>query len=310
MTSWFQRLKAGLKKTSQSLTQNVTHLFTHRKLDEETLEALEETLIRADFGVGVAERVVRILRKDTFQKGIDSQQVLKILAQEIETLLKPLALPLIIEPHNPHVILVVGVNGNGKTTTIGKLGAYYKSQGLQVMFAAADTFRAAAIEQLTLWGQRLDIPVYAKQEGSDPAAVAYDALKQAQEKNIDLLIIDTAGRLHNHSHLMAELDKVTRTLQKIDNTAPHDTLLILDATTGQNAINQVAAFKDVAKVTGLILTKLDGSAKGGVIVGLAEKFALPIHALGVGEGIEDLRPFDAQDFAAHLVGLPLQDHSL
>jgi fused signal recognition particle receptor len=303
MTSWFKRLKEGLKKTSSSLTQSVTQIFTHRKLDDEMLDELEELLIRSDFGVNVASSLVQKLKSERYQKDIDQQDILKILAFEIEKILIPVAKPLLITPSKPHVILVVGVNGNGKTTTIGKLGAYYKNQGLKVMFAAGDTFRAAAIGQLKIWGERLDIPVYTKDEGSDAAAVAFDAFKHAEQTEQDLLIIDTAGRLHNHQHLMAELEKITRTLQKINPSAPHDTLLILDATTGQNAFNQIAAFKELAKITGLILTKLDGSAKGGVVVGLAEKFDMPIHALGVGESIHDLQPFEAKDFSSHLLGI-------
>jgi fused signal recognition particle receptor len=302
--SWFTRLKEGLSKTSKPLTQGIKDLFTKKKLDQASIEELEDLLIQADLGVKTSAQIVALIAKTRFEKDVDEGEVRLALAEEIAKILEPVARPLQIDStHKPHVVLVVGVNGTGKTTTIAKYAKEFKDQGQKVILGAADTFRAAAIEQLQIWGNRLSVPVIAKQAGSDPASVAYDAYIQAKKENADLLMIDTAGRLQNKTHLMAELEKITRTLKKIDPEAPHNVLLILDATTGQNAYAQVEIFKQLVGVTGLIMTKLDGTAKGGIVVGLAEKFGLPIHAIGVGETADDLKPFTAKDFSNHLMGL-------
>lgn len=302
--SWFTRLKEGLAKTSRPLTQGIKDLFTKKKLDQASIEELEDLLIQADLGVKTSHKIVSLIAKSRFDKDVDEEEVRTALAEEIALILDPIAKPFVIDhAQKPHVILVVGVNGTGKTTTIAKLTKEFKEDGHKIMLGAADTFRAAAIEQLQIWGNRLNIPVIAKQPGADPAAVAYEAYEKARKENVDILMIDTAGRLQNKTHLMAELEKITRTLKKIDASAPHSVLLILDATTGQNAYSQVEIFKQLTGVTGLIMTKLDGTAKGGIIVGLAEKFGLPIHAIGVGESSEDLKPFKAQDFANHLMGI-------
>ncbi|MDP1724885.1 MAG: signal recognition particle-docking protein FtsY [Alphaproteobacteria bacterium] len=302
--SWFTRLKEGLAKTSRPLTQGIKDLFTKKKLDQASIEELEDLLIQADLGVKTSHKIVSLIAKSRFDKDVDEEEVRVALAQEIAIILDPIAKPLVIDnTQKPHVILVVGVNGTGKTTTIAKLTKEFKEAGHSIMLGAADTFRAAAIEQLQIWGDRLKIPVITKQAGADPAAVAFEAYEKARKDNIDILMIDTAGRLQNKTHLMAELEKIIRTLKKIDPSAPHSVLLILDATTGQNAYNQVEIFQQLTGVTGLIMTKLDGTAKGGIIVGLAEKFNLPIHAIGVGETSEDLKPFKAKDFANHLMGI-------
>lgn len=301
---WFARLKAGLTRSSTKLGDGISAIFTKRRLDGEALEELEELLITADLGVATAARLAGDLGKTRFDKEVDPQEVRETLADNIAALLEPVARPLELQPsHKPQVILVVGVNGSGKTTTIGKMAKAYHEQGLSVLLAAGDTFRAAAIEQLQIWGQRCGCPVVAKEPGADAAGLAYDALAQAKRDGHDILMIDTAGRLHNKDHLMAELEKVVRVLRKLDETAPHNVLLVLDATTGQNALQQVGTFKDLIDVSGLILTKLDGSARGGILVALAEKFGLPVHAVGIGEGAEDLRPFAARDFARGLLGL-------
>jgi len=301
---WFARLKAGLTRSSTKLGDGISAIFTKRRLDDEALEELEELLITADLGVGTAARLAGELGKARFDKEVDPEEVRRTLADNIATLLEPVARPLALQPeHKPQVILVVGVNGSGKTTTIGKMAKAYREQGLSVLLAAGDTFRAAAIEQLRIWGQRSGCDVLSKEPGADAAGLAFDALERARREGHDLLMIDTAGRLHNKDHLMAELEKVVRVLRKLDETAPHNVLLVLDATTGQNALQQVGTFKQLIDVSGLILTKLDGSARGGILVALAEKFGLPVHAVGVGEGAEDLRPFAARDFARGLLGL-------
>ncbi len=301
---WFARLKAGLARSSSKIGDGITGIFTRRKLDDTALEELEELLISADLGVRTAAKLTASLAKTKFNKEVSPQEVREALAAEIATLLEPIVQPLSPDPsRRPHVVLVVGVNGSGKTTTIGKLAKLYRDQGLKVMLAAGDTFRAAAIEQLQVWGARIGAPVVARQPGADAAGLAYEALEQARREGAELLLIDTAGRLHNKDNLMAELQKVIRVLRKLDPEAPHDCLLVLDATIGQNAHAQVKTFKELVAVSGLVITKLDGSARGGVLVGLADAFGLPAHAIGVGEAAEDLRPFEAQAFARSLMGL-------
>jgi fused signal recognition particle receptor len=302
--SWFGRLKAGLAKTSSRLTEGITAIFKKRRLDQEALDELEELLIAADLGVATAGKLTARLARDKFDKDVTDDEVRQSLADHAAEILGPVAKPLAIDrARKPHVVLVVGVNGSGKTTTIGKLAELYKKQGLKVRLAAGDTFRAAAIEQLKIWGERAGVPVVARAQGSDAASLAFEALEEARRAGDDLLLIDTAGRLHNKTELMAELAKIVRVVKKVDPSAPHDIVLVLDATTGQNALSQVATFKELVQVTGLVLTKLDGSAKGGILVALAEKFALPVHAVGVGESADDLRAIDAKDFAKGLMGL-------
>ncbi len=301
---WFQRLKEGLSRSSNKLSDGIAGIFTKRRLDDDALEELEELLITADLGVATARSLTARLAKERFDKEISPEEVREALADDITKILEPVARPLEIEATaKPHVVLVIGVNGSGKTTTIGKLAKHYRDLGQSVMLAAGDTFRAAAIEQLQIWGERIGAPVIAKETGADSASLAFDALTAAKHEGFDLLLIDTAGRLHNKTDLMDELAKIRRVLAKIDPEAPHDVLLVLDATTGQNAISQVSTFKELVDVTGLVITKLDGSAKGGILVALAEKFGLPVHAVGVGEGAEDLRTFKARDFARGLLGL-------
>jgi fused signal recognition particle receptor len=295
---WFQRLKQGLIKTSTRLSQDIAGIFTKRKLDAETLQELEDLLIQADLGVDTAARITAALSKGRHDKEISPEEVRSVLATEVERALAPVARPLTVEGGDrPHVILVVGVNGTGKTTTIGKLAHRLAGEGKTVMLAAGDTFRAAAIDQLEIWGQRTGAEVVARDVGADAAGLAFDALTRAREKRCDVLLIDTAGRLQNKQGLMDELEKVIRVLRKIDPGAPHQVLLVLDATTGQNALNQVEVFKDKAAVTGLIMTKLDGTARGGILVAISARFGLPVHAIGVGEGVEDLSAFDAGEFA-------------
>jgi len=274
-----------------------------RTLDDGMLEDLEDLLIQADMGVDTATRVTANIAEGRFAKRISSTELRQALADEVARIMEPVARPLPIYPQKPQVVLVVGVNGSGKTTTIGKLASQFRAAGKSVIIAAGDTFRAAAVEQLQVWGQRAGVPVLTAPEGSDPASLAFDALTKAQADGADLLMIDTAGRLQNRADLMEELAKIVRVIRKVDPTAPHNTLLVLDATTGQNAIAQVEIFRKIADVSGLVMTKLDGTAKGGVLVSLADKFGLPIHAIGLGEQIDDLAPFDPQDFARALVGL-------
>ena len=295
---WFGRLKAGLSKTSSKLSVGITGLFTKRKLDAATLEELEDLLIQSDLGVETAGRITAAISRARVDKGLGPDEVRKILASEVERILTPVARPLVIDAaRKPHVILVVGVNGTGKTTTIGKIAAQLVDEGRTVLLAAGDTFRAAAIDQLKVWGERAGTKVIAREVGADSSGLAFDALKEAQASATDVLMLDTAGRLQNKQALMEELEKIVRVLRKVDPTAPHDVLLVLDATTGQNAVAQVDAFKEKAGVTGLIMTKLDGTARGGILVAIAAKYALPVHYIGVGEAIDDLRPFEAAEFA-------------
>ncbi len=303
--SWWQKLKSGLSRTSSALGGGIGAIFTKRKLDEATLEELEDILIQADLGFATATKITAALKQDRFDREITDGEVRAVLAREVEKVLAPIARPLTLDPveSGPRVVLVVGVNGSGKTTTIGKLAMRLAREGRSVVLAAGDTFRAAAIEQLKIWGSRTGAEVIAREPGADAAGLAFDALAAAKAKGADVLVIDTAGRLQNRTELMAELEKVVRVLRKQDPTAPHDVVLTLDATTGQNALNQVEIFGRVAGVTGLVMTKLDGTARGGILVAIAEKFALPVHFIGVGEGIDDLEPFDAGDFAKAIAGL-------
>jgi fused signal recognition particle receptor len=301
---WLARLKAGLTRSSNDLKERITAVVAKRRLDDESLNELEEALIAADLGVETAAALTKELARDRYGKEVTDTEVREALAGLVAKELEPYAKPM---PHRawarPQVVLVCGVNGTGKTTTIGKLAHEARLGGLNVVLAACDTFRAAAVEQLQIWGQRNGVPVVRGKEGQDPAGLAFDALKQAKEAGADLLMIDTAGRLQNKQALMDELAKIVRVIRKVDPLTPHDVVLVLDATTGQNAHSQVDVFKQLVDLTGLIVTKLDGTAKGGVVVALARRFRLPIHAIGVGEGIDDLRPFEAQAFARALLGL-------
>jgi fused signal recognition particle receptor len=300
--TWMGRLTQGLAKSTKRLTDNITGLATGTlPLDDERLDEIEEALIAADLGPAVAGRIRERLADQKFAKGIDEAGIRRVVAEEVEQVLTPVAISLEVT-HRPQVVLVVGVNGSGKTTTIAKLASQWQAGGKSVMLAAGDTFRAAAIAQLKIWAERVDVPIVAGEQGGDAAGLAFDAVKRAIDEGIDVLIIDTAGRLQNKTGLMEELAKIKRVIAKLDPTAPHDVLLVLDATTGQNALNQIEVFRQVAGVTGLVMTKLDGSARGGILVAAAEKFGLPIHAIGVGEGMDDLQPFDAAEFAAALVG--------
>ncbi|WP_024576705.1 MULTISPECIES: signal recognition particle-docking protein FtsY [unclassified Afipia] len=301
--SWWKRLSAGLKRTSSSLGTAVADLVTKRKLDRAMLDDIEDVLLRADLGTEVAARIAEAVGKGRYDKSVSAEDVTTIVATEVEKVLSPVAKPLEIDSsHKPFVILVVGVNGSGKTTTIGKLASKLSAEGRKVMLAAGDTFRAAAIEQLKVWGERNKVPVVAKTQGSDSASLAFEAVEAAKAQNIDVLLIDTAGRLQNKTELMVELEKVRRVIGKVDASAPHAVLLVLDATVGQNALSQVDAFHKTAGVTGLVMTKLDGTARGGILVALSEKYKLPVHFIGVGEGIDDLAPFTARDFARAIAG--------
>ncbi|MGF6311324.1 fused signal recognition particle receptor [Bradyrhizobium sp. i1.8.4] len=302
--SWWQRLKGGLKRTSSSIGTAVADLVTKRKLDSAMLDDIEDVLLRADLGTDVAVRIAEAVGKGRYDKAISADEVREVVATEVEKVLAPVAKPLEIDTTlKPFVILVVGVNGSGKTTTIGKLAAKFSAEGRKVMLAAGDTFRAAAIEQLKVWGERTKSPVIAGAQGSDSASLAFSALTAAKEQQRDVLLIDTAGRLQNKSELMNELEKVVRVIKKVDATAPHAVLLVLDATVGQNALSQVEAFHRTAGVTGLVMTKLDGTARGGILVALSEKHKLPVHFIGVGESVEDLAPFTAKDFANAIAGI-------
>ncbi|CDN93140.1 signal recognition particle-docking protein FtsY [Agrobacterium tumefaciens] len=302
--TWFQRLRAGLARTSSQLTTQISALFTKRKLDEDTLDELEDLLIQSDLGVETAMRITGALSSERYGKDVSGEDVARIMAGEITKVLKPVARPLELDlSHKPHVILVVGVNGTGKTTTIGKLAAKLSGSGLKVMLAAGDTFRAAAIEQLKIWADRTGSQFIGTKLGADASGLAYDAYEQARAQKSDVLIIDTAGRLQNKTELMAELEKIVRVLGKLDPDAPHTVLQTLDATTGQNAMNQVEIFRNVAGVSGLIMTKLDGTARGGILVAIAAKHKLPVYFIGVGEGVDDLEPFEAEDFAKAIAGV-------
>ena len=303
MSGFLQRLTQGLSRSAGKLGEGLGAVFTKRRLDEDALTDLEDALIAADLGTEVTKRIVGQFRKSRFGKEVTEAEVKESLATEIAEILAPVARPLTITPERaPHVVLVVGVNGNGKTTTIGKLALQYKQQGLKPILAAGDTFRAAAVEQLQVWGERTGAPVVTAPANSDPAGLAFDALSRAKAEGHDVLLIDTAGRLHNKTALMEELQKIIRVIRKQDPTAPHSTILVLDATTGQNAITQVGVFREMVDVTGLIVTKLDGSARGGIVVALAQAYGLPVHAVGVGELAGDLKPFFPMDFARGLLG--------
>lgn len=302
--SWFQRMRDGLARSSRELTGNIAGVFTKRKLDEETLQDLEDVLIRADLGMETALRITDALAASRYGKDVSDTDVRTVMAAEVEKVLTPVARPLELDlSHKPHVILVVGVNGTGKTTTIGKLAAKLTDGGLSVMLAAGDTFRAAAIEQLKIWGERTKSPVIASKIGADAAGLAYDAFERAKEAGSDVLIIDTAGRLQNKTELMAELEKIVRVLGKLDPEAPHTVLQTVDATTGQNALNQVEIFRNIAGVNGLVMTKLDGTARGGILVAIAAKHKLPVYFIGVGEQVDDLEPFSASEFARAIAGV-------
>ncbi|MFW0776707.1 MAG: signal recognition particle-docking protein FtsY [Rickettsiales bacterium] len=302
--NFLTKLKSGLSKTSGKLGGGITGIFTKRKLDDAALEELEDLLIEADIGAATAAQITGELSAQRFDKEMTDEEVRSFLADQITAILSPYTTPLMLdESQKPTVVLVIGVNGNGKTTTIGKLAHRYKAEGKRVMLAAADTFRAAAVEQLQVWGQRCDIPVITGPHESDPASVAYQAYEKAKTDGVDVLLVDTAGRLHNKSNLMQELQKISNVLKKVDESAPHHVVQVLDATTGQNAVSQVSAFKEMIGVTGMVITKLDGTAKGGIVVALAKQFGLPIHAIGIGEAIEDLDSFEAKSFACNLVDL-------
>jgi fused signal recognition particle receptor len=301
---WLQRLKSGLSRSSTKLAEGIGSIFTRRRLDDATLGELEELLISADMGLGIAAEVTQNLRRTRFNQEVSPEEIKAAVAADVARLLEPVAKPLKIDPaRKPHVVLVAGVNGSGKTTTIGKLAKHYRDAGYNVVLAAGDTFRAAAVEQLRIWGERTGCTVVTRPQGSDSASLAYEALAEAKKVGADILLIDTAGRLHNKTDLMAELQKMVRVMKKLDPEAPHTVLLVLDATTGQNAHAQAETFRAMIGVTGLVMTKLDGTARGGVLVSLAEKYGIPVHAIGVGESAEDLRPFEAEAFARSLVGL-------
>jgi fused signal recognition particle receptor len=301
--SWWQRLSGGLKRTSASIGGAVADLVAKRKLDEAMLEEIEDVLIRADLGVESAAKIAAAVGEGRYDKSITADEVKAVVAAEVEKVLTPVAKPLGLGGAKPFVVLVVGVNGSGKTTTIGKLAAKLRAEGRSVMLAAADTFRAAAIDQLSIWGGRTGASVIARAPGADAAGVAFDALTEARGEEIDVLLVDTAGRLQNKAVLMDELQKIVRVMQKVDRAAPHAVLLVLDATVGQNALSQVEVFRDLAGVTGLVMTKLDGTARGGILVAIAVKYGLPVHFIGVGEGVDDLAPFSAKDFARAIAGI-------
>jgi fused signal recognition particle receptor len=302
--SWFQKLRFGLSRSSTSIGHGITDIFTKRKLDSSSLDDLEDVLIQADLGLGAATRIRDAIAKGRYDRGIDPEAVKTVLAAEVERALTPVARPLAIDPaKRPFVILVVGVNGSGKTTTIGKLAAQFRGEGRSVVLAAGDTFRAAAIEQLRVWSRRTASDLVEREQGADAAGLAFDALTRARALNADVVLMDTAGRLQNRAELMSELEKIIRVMKKVDAEAPHAVLLVLDATVGQNALNQVEIFGRTAGVTGLVMTKLDGTARGGILVAIADKFALPVHFIGVGEGVDDLEPFTARDFAEAIAGI-------
>jgi fused signal recognition particle receptor len=300
--SWWKRLSGGLKRTSSSLGSAISDLVSKRKLDAETVEELESELIRADLGPEFAARIAAVLGEGRFEKAIASDEVKAILAGEIERVLAPIARPLEVSAR-PFVILVAGVNGSGKTTTIGKLAARFRAEGKSVMLVAGDTFRAAAIDQLKIWGERTGANVMATEAGADAASLAFDAITAAKAQGVEIVLVDTAGRLQNRTELMNELEKMVRVIRKVEASAPHAVLLVLDATVGQNALSQVEIFGKIAGVTGLVMTKLDGTARGGILVAIAAKFGLPVHFIGVGEGVDDLAPFTARDFSRAVVGL-------
>jgi fused signal recognition particle receptor len=301
--SWWQRLSGGLKRTSSSIGGAVTDLVAKRRLDQAMLDDIEEVLIRADLGLESAARIAAAVGEGRYDKSITADEVKAVVATEVEKVLTPVAKPLPIGEGKPFVVLVVGVNGSGKTTTIGKLASKFRAEGRSVMLAAGDTFRAAAIDQLNIWGGRSGASVIARAPGADAAGLAFDALTQARGEDVDVLLVDTAGRLQNKAVLMGELEKIVRVMKKVDPAAPHAVLLVLDATVGQNALSQVEVFRDIAGVSGLVMTKLDGTARGGILVAIAAKYGLPVHFIGVGEGIDDLAPFSAKDFARAIAGI-------
>jgi fused signal recognition particle receptor len=303
-SGWLSRLVSGLSKSSSKLVTGISDIFTKRKLDDIALAELEDLLLAADLGTATAAKLTQDLSKSRFGKDVSAEEVRAFFAADIAKILEHVAIPLRVDPtHKPFVILMVGVNGAGKTTTIGKLAHQFRNEGLKVSMAAGDTFRAAAVEQLKIWGERTGSPVIARETGADAAGLAFEAVQEARKRGDDVLLVDTAGRLQNKDALMQELHKISRALAKVDPSAPHATLLVLDATVGQNAHSQVEVFKGIVGVTGLVMTKLDGTAKGGVVVALAEKFKLPVHYAGVGEGADDLRPFTSHSFARSLMGL-------
>ncbi|MAP24790.1 MAG: signal recognition particle-docking protein FtsY [Rickettsiales bacterium] len=300
--NWFKKLNTAFKKSSSKITDNISQIFTKKKLDEESLEAFEDMLIESDMGITTAQKISQNLKKTRFGKDVSEEEIHNFLASEIESIVKKREKHLVLDFNNtPQVILMVGVNGSGKTTSIAKLCHTWKDQGKSILIAAADTFRAAAIDQLSTWADRLSIPIYKKSPGADAAGIVYEAYQQAKKDNTDILIIDTAGRLQNNSSLMAELEKISRVLKKLDPNLPHQSLLVLDGTTGQNALNQVQEFQKTVPITGLIMTKLDGTAKGGILVQIADQIDIPIYAIGVGESLEDLNQFDAKSYAESLV---------
>lgn len=300
--SWFSKLKQGLSKTTSNIASTLTKVFVHKKLDQAALDELEEALILSDMGATAAAQIISDLSKDKFNKDVEDGEVREFLANKVSDILKPCQKDLDLT-QSPHIVLMCGVNGNGKTTTIGKLGLKYKQEGKKVLFAACDTFRAAAIDQLKVWADRVGCPIITSEQNADPASVAFKACEIAQKENYDVLLIDTAGRLHNKENLMDELAKVIRVIKKVIPEAPHNTVLVLDATTGQNALAQVETFKSIVNITGLIVTKLDGTAKGGILVAIAKKYNLPMHYIGIGESVEDLDKFEALPFAKALIGM-------
>ena len=303
-SNWWQRLTGGLKRTSSAVGGAISDLVTKRKLDAATIAEIEDVLIRADLGLETASRIAVALGDGRYEAGISPDAVKAVVAAEIEKALVPVALPLAIDAaKKPFVILVAGVNGSGKTTTIGKLAAKLRAEGRTVMLAAGDTFRAAAIEQLKIWGERTHAPVIARGAGADAAGLVFDAVRSAIDQRVDVLLVDTAGRLQNRTELMDELEKIVRVMKKVDASAPHAVLLVLDATVGQNALSQVEIFRKAVGVTGLVMTKLDGTARGGILVAIAAKFQVPVHFIGVGESVDDLAPFSARDFAHAIAGL-------
>src|SRR5262245_60598735 len=304
-TGWWHRLRSGLKRTSSSIGGAITDLVSKRRLDDATIDELEEVLIRADLGLATAARIADAIREGRYEKTVTPDDVKAILATEVEKVLQPVAKPLALDGAKPVVVLGVGggVTGSGKTPTIGKLAAKYRRDGRKVVLAAGDTFRAAAIDQLKIWGSRTGADVVAREPGADAAGLAFDAFSAGRASGADVVLVDTAGRLQNKAGLMSELEKIVRVLKKVDDAAPHAVLLVLDATVGQNALSQVEEFAKTAGVTGLAMTKLDGTARGGILVAIAEKFGLPVHFIGVGEGVEDLEPFQPRDFARAIAGL-------
>jgi fused signal recognition particle receptor len=300
---WWQRLSSGLRRTSTSIGTAINDVVVKRKLDQSMVDEIEEVLIRADLGPESSARIAAAVGEGRYDKAITSEEVRSVVAAEVEKVLTPLVKPLAVDSAKPFVVLVVGVNGSGKTTTIGKLAARFRSEGRSVMLAAGDTFRAAAVDQLKIWGGRSGAPVIARPPGADAAGLAFDAITEARGEEIDVLLVDTAGRLQNKTVLMDELTKMVRVMKKVDTDAPHAVVLVLDATVGQNALSQVEAFRSIAGVTGLVMTKLDGTARGGILVAIAAKYGLPVHFVGVGEGVDDLAPFSAREFANAIAGL-------